>query len=258
MRRSLTILCVLLAIAAGAVWYQFQGKTPEILVQNPSVHKSDGTSDSLDVYLTLENSGGPDALVSVESNIAESAIIVRPQGIETTPIPANSTPIFSSDGVYLRLSGVDPNLPEGALVPLVLNFQNAGSLAIKAKLSDSMTMAGMDHSMSNMDHSMHAAPATASITISPQTETSGWDLTLTTENFEFVPTTDDMVDVPGQGHAHLYLNGLKLMRMYGPKASIGALLPGTYTVMVSLNSNIHMPVLAHGEPVMAKQQLSVQ
>ena len=60
-----------------------------------------------------------------------------------------------------------------------------------------------------------------------------------TENFQFTPTTPDSTHVMGQGHAHLYLNGMKLQRMYGSTATIGALPAGRYHIAVSLNTNDH-------------------
>ncbi|WP_369682774.1 hypothetical protein [Roseovarius sp. M141] len=55
-----------------------------------------------------------------------------------------------------------------------------------------------------------------------------------------------LVDVPGEGHAHVYVNGEKLGRLYGAWMHLPRLPPGEVIVLVTLNSNTHGPLAVDG------------
>jgi hypothetical protein len=65
-----------------------------------------------------------------------------------------------------------------------------------------------------------------------------WNMRLDVDNFVFTPEMADQHHVAGTGHAHVFINGLKLARVYGPWFHLGALPAGT-EVSVTLNSNDH-------------------
>ncbi|MCB1809862.1 MAG: hypothetical protein KDJ99_33255 [Candidatus Competibacteraceae bacterium] len=68
---------------------------------------------------------------------------------------------------------------------------------------------------------------------------SGWNLEIITENFRFAPEHASQSHIPGEGHAHLYVNDVKIARVYGPWFHLAKLPPGEHTVSVSLNANTH-------------------
>ncbi|MFW8634482.1 hypothetical protein [Cribrihabitans pelagius] len=80
---------------------------------------------------------------------------------------------------------------------------------------------------------------------------SGWNLQVTPENFRFAPQNASAADVPGEGHAHVYVNGGKIARLYAEWLHIPSLPAGGAEVTVSLNSNSHSPLTVEGEPVSA-------
>ena len=43
----------------------------------------------------------------------------------------------------------------------------------------------------------------------------------------------------GEGHAHLYIDGEKIARIYGPWYHVGKILPGAHTIVATLNANNH-------------------
>lgn len=69
--------------------------------------------------------------------------------------------------------------------------------------------------------------------------TGGWHLAIETENFEFAPQNADREHVLGEGHAHLYVNGHKVSRIYGADYYLGPLSGGPHLVEVTLNTNDH-------------------
>lgn len=80
---------------------------------------------------------------------------------------------------------------------------------------------------------------------------AGWNLHVMPENFRFSPENASLGDVAGEGHAHVYVNGSKLGRLYGDWLHIGDLPEGTVEVKVSLNANSHSPLEVEGVPVSA-------
>jgi hypothetical protein len=82
---------------------------------------------------------------------------------------------------------------------------------------------------------------------------SGWNLHLRTSRFRFAPDKVNQAPVLGEGHAHLYLDGQKLARLYGPWTHLPPLPPGRHRLRVTLNGNDHAELHAQGRPVAAEQ-----
>ena len=75
---------------------------------------------------------------------------------------------------------------------------------------------------------------------------TGWNLNIQTSNFRFAPEHASTAHVDGEGHAHVYINGVKLGRYYGPWLHLADLPAGTVEVTVSLNSNDHKMLAVDG------------
>ena len=78
---------------------------------------------------------------------------------------------------------------------------------------------------------------------------SGWNLEIVTENFAFAPGAAGLASIPGEGHAHVYLNGEKIARVYGNWYHIASAPSGDILLRVSLNDNAHHPLYLDGEPI---------
>lgn len=78
---------------------------------------------------------------------------------------------------------------------------------------------------------------------------SGWNLHVTTEHFRFAPENVSTLHVPGEGHAHVYVDGDKIARLYGPWMHIGALPEGAEALTVTLNANDHTVLATNGAPL---------
>ncbi|MEX0917836.1 MAG: peptidoglycan-binding domain-containing protein [Candidatus Paceibacterota bacterium] len=81
---------------------------------------------------------------------------------------------------------------------------------------------------------------------------AGWNLEIDTEHFTFTPATVNEDNRENEGHAHIYIDGVKLARVYGhwfhipDSAILGA---GEHTVSVSLNANDHSGLTHGDEPI---------
>ena len=82
------------------------------------------------------------------------------------------------------------------------------------------------------------------VTVTPD-PASGWNVHIDTD-LTFSPQNASGAHVPGEGHAHVYANGVKLGRYYGPWVHIADLPAGEVTLEVTLNANDHRPLWTEG------------
>ncbi len=87
---------------------------------------------------------------------------------------------------------------------------------------------------------------------------SGWNLYLDTSNFQFSPEDCGEEHVEGFGHAHLYINGQKVARLYSPWYHLTGLRPGEYDLRVTLNSNNHGVYTLDGRAISGYARLVVK
>ncbi|WP_224825651.1 hypothetical protein [Cognatishimia sp. MH4019] len=84
----------------------------------------------------------------------------------------------------------------------------------------------------------------------------GWNLRIEATDFTFTPDTVNSENVANTGHAHLYLNEVKIARLYGPHFHIPDLPEGEYEVTVNLSSNDHSYYLVNGERIAASTTIT--
>ncbi len=77
----------------------------------------------------------------------------------------------------------------------------------------------------------------------------GYNIHVTTLNFVFTPEKVNQKDIIGEGHAHLYVDGTKITRLYGNWYYLGAIAEGTHKVSVSLNGNSHAQYTVNGAKI---------
>ncbi len=85
----------------------------------------------------------------------------------------------------------------------------------------------------------------------------GWNLEIQTTHFRFAPELINQANQPNTGHGHLYINGEKQGRIYGPWLYLAQLPPGTNTITVSLNANGHEALTHNGQPIAATVTIEV-
>jgi len=86
---------------------------------------------------------------------------------------------------------------------------------------------------------------------------SGWNLQLMVQNFRFAPEHASSAHVPGEGHAHVYVNGTKIARLYGPWFHIAELPSGDNEVTVTLTANDHSQLAVGDKPLRQTMTVSV-
>lgn len=78
---------------------------------------------------------------------------------------------------------------------------------------------------------------------------SGWNAFATVDGMTLSAENVNGDHVPGEGHLHIYANGQKLGRLYGPATHIGALPDGDVEISIAAYTNDHMPYEIDGEPL---------
>ncbi|MGR3513023.1 MAG: hypothetical protein ACU0GG_09685 [Paracoccaceae bacterium] len=95
------------------------------------------------------------------------------------------------------------------------------------------------------------APPELTLSVTQDT-LSGWNVLVSTRNFTFAPEMVNQPNVPQHGDAHLYVNGQKIARLYGPAFHIADLPEGRNDISVSLNANDHSDLVLNGQPIAAE------
>jgi hypothetical protein len=120
---------------------------------------------------------------------------------------------------------------------------------------------GVSRGMASLQHGKLevgdvAAPPTVKVTVRKDPK-AGWNLQIQVENFRFAPEHASTPHVPGEGHAHLFIDGKKITRLYGEWYHIPVLTAGTHKITVTLNANSHEDLMVKGKVVSATQEVRV-
>ena len=111
-------------------------------------------------------------------------------------------------------------------------------------------MAADDHAMGHSQAVEAPEGMSVSVTAEPDT-VSGINVHIATANFTFAGQNAGGPHAPGHGHAHLYIDGVKVGRPYGPNYHVASVEPGERTVRVTLNANTHAEYAVDGQAVQA-------
>lgn len=237
-------LAVLAVFAAAAFWFAPKPQSA-ISLTSATAAPVAGVAGMYMVSVTIENDGPPAVLTSAASPEASMVSFMNPAAPAAALIvPANGTGILAMDGAHIMLRADPERFEQGAMIPLSLSFADGSEATTRVLNTGPSTM---QHGVANGVSVTPAPTLTLSIPDGPKAE--GFTLKLQVENFSFVQTTEDIPHVPNEGHAHVYLNGLKLGRLYGTSFQISALSPGAYEVSVSLNTNDHRPYVQGDSPI---------
>lgn len=83
----------------------------------------------------------------------------------------------------------------------------------------------------------------------------GWNIQVMTTNFKFAPENAGKEDVMGEGHAHLFVNGKKVARVYGEWVHL-TLGKGQNKVKINLTTNSHKDYFWQGKAVESEIELN--
>lgn len=139
-------------------------------------------------------------------------------------------------------------------IQVTLNSNNHSDLYVGGEQVQQTVSVDVPAPSSHMDMGTHDGTGMdVSIALTPDPKgPANQLLEITTSGFQFDGASASTAHEQGNGHAHVYLDGVKLGRIYGNYYHLGGLEPGEHTVRVSLNGNDHHDYVIDGEPVSAE------
>lgn len=256
--KPIAVIAILSIVAAASYLLVAQAVKTNMLVSNVTAAPIEGAPDSLGVFLNLANSGGPDRLISARSIVAQRARLDHAVADAGLAIPAHSHPALAPDGAFILMDGIGGDLQEGRMIPVTLRFENAGEIRSQARLVTPQNRGRLaDFGLLGLGDicTVEEGEPAPQIALDVQPDGDGWIVRVLADEFTFSKDMVDGAHVPGMGHGHLYLGGLKLQRLYEPEARIGALPPGRHQVRVTLNTNDHRAYVVDELPVTATAEI---
>lgn len=115
-----------------------------------------------------------------------------------------------------------------------------------------MNHGGMEHDRGHSHGTMEVSsdlPVPAVELVASEDAVQGWNLETKVTNFSYVPEDVNQTSLQSEGHAHLYVNGEKIARLYGPWYYLSDLPAGSNEVKVTLNTNDHKDLTRNGEVI---------
>lgn len=150
------------------------------------------------------------------------------------------------------------------LLVIVLTITNVNAQSAPNDQSTSPAMQ-MDHSHLPIAVPLNTTTPLLSLSLHNDTM-SGYNLHLTLKNYHLIPPPNDAMSMSElmsasvnnktgfvEGHAHLYINGIKIQRVYGINLHLPAhhFKEGINTISVTLNNHGHMYWTAEEKKVVA-------
>lgn len=232
----------------------------DLLLTDVTAAAIEGQPGTVGVFLKIVNDGPADRLLGASSPQAGAAMLgdAPPEGLA---IPAGAAPVLAPDGAFVRLEQVTGPLDDGRTLPVTLEFAGAGRLNLRARLADPRAAGpASGYGLFGIGDICRVGPGEPApeLSLSAKADGDGWIVEVAARGFTFTPDLADGPHIPGTGHGHLYLGGLKLQRLYEPMARIGALPPGRHELRVTLNTNDHRAYVVDDVPVTASTVIEVR
>jgi len=103
-----------------------------ILAHHGAVYETGKAGDPTEGFLEIENTGGPDALVSAACPLADTTSLVGPNGntLGKLAIPAGKDVKLRANGPHLLLQATHFSVAYGGIIPCSLTFAKAGTVSI--------------------------------------------------------------------------------------------------------------------------------
>ncbi|AML51958.1 hypothetical protein [Falsihalocynthiibacter arcticus] len=148
------------------------------------------------------------------------------------------------------------------LAIFVIGLGLGGGIGFLTAASSGVALTGHDYgahdhagTAEGMEHQNHDEMVEVALDSAPtlsveliEDPMSGWNLHVLTEDFQFTPENAGATHVMNEGHAHVYVDGVKIARLYGNWMHIAAL-PDAAEVLVTLNTNDHQTYGVDGKAI---------
>ena len=191
-----------------------------------------------------------------ETSPADAAVINLPIENRSTTLTREDLRVTQGETVRLtvtadeagevHLHGYDLSSEVSPGQPGYLAFEaaTAGAFAVNFHVF------APDQAHSGPDPVISDTPISVDVTAEPDAR-GGVDVQIAVEGFRFAPDLVDQTHTPGAGHAHIYVDGEKLGRVFDTRYRIDTLPPGEREIRVTLNTNDHNDLVFDGKKLEA-------
>ena len=133
------ITALLFALSATAAFAQ-DAKIGAITIDHAWARATPGAVKNSAAFMTFDNKGAADKLISVTGTIAKEiqihsmiteAGVMKMREITALDIPANGKAELKPGGFHVMLIGIPDGLKEGTKFPLKLKFEKAGEVTVQ-------------------------------------------------------------------------------------------------------------------------------
>ncbi|AFY73916.1 hypothetical protein Syn7502_01883 [Synechococcus sp. PCC 7502] len=115
-----------------------------------------------------------------------------------------------------------------------------------------------DHDHKKMEVPKGQPIPTVKLIVTPDAQ-KGWNLELKTTNFKFAPEKLNAESMTSnEGHAHLFINGKKITRLYSSWYYLESLPKGNNKITVTLNTNNHADITVADQPVSDTKVITIK
>ena len=192
------------------------------------------------------------AAVMIDLAIAARATTLTRDDLRVTQGDTVHLTFTSDEAGEVHLHGYDLTAAVSPEHPGELTFEatTAGAFGINFHVF------GGDPLHSDTKTVVSETPVSVAITAEPDAD-GGVDVSIVTEGFRFAPEAVDQAHTPGAGHAHIYVDGEKLGRVFEPEYHIDQLPAGEREIRVSLNTNDHSDLVYDGKKLEATTTVMV-
>ena len=139
--RSILAATAVASAALGAAAHGF--KAGDIDIGHPYARVTLPGQPTGGAYMSFDNHGAPDRLVSVQTAAAKSVElhsstlegdVMRMRQVDAIDLPANKAIVLQPGGWHLMLIGLKAPLKQGDSFPMTLKFEKAGEVVVDVKV----------------------------------------------------------------------------------------------------------------------------
>ena len=191
-----------------------------------------------------------DLQVSQFMCIGAAAMVV---GALCMPLVTHATTAEDSPAQPNNMNQVRMSQSEAEHSEMQHGEKTEGDVMLKGKRYADNAHGTMQHGSKGHAHKMidvsdWAAVPSVSMNVDKDAK-RGWNIHIEAQNFEFTPENVNADNQEGEGHAHLFVDGKKVARVYSPWFHLPALSEGTHTIRVELNANDHSTLALGDAPI---------
>ena len=166
-------------------------------------------------------------------------------------------PIAIHDSIFMRIGFAAVNFII-VITVFLFAYSFSSSKQYETALAEAQTEEGNVHGAKMLDISdEETVPEFTNIEVVKENDES-YNLHVEIENWKFTPELIGQTTRLNEGHAHVYVNGIKTGRMYSNWFHLGDLHPSEHQIAVVLNGNDHTAFVVEGEVIGAETTFIVE